>query len=163
MSKSASVAPKERINIKYVPATGDQVEEKELPLNLVIVGDHKGRTEDTSIEERQLVSIDKNNFNDVMEKSNIKLTFNVPNKLQEDNDEELSINLDIKNLHSFNPDQIAKQVPEINNLIQLREALTALKNPMGNIKAFREAIAHVLSDDKARKNLLNELQISDKD
>ncbi|MWP62724.1 type VI secretion system contractile sheath small subunit [Gilliamella sp. Pas-s25] len=163
MSKSASVAPKERINIKYVPATGDQIEEKELPLNLVIVGDHKGRTEDTSIEERQLVSIDKNNFNDVMEKSSISLNFNVQNRLQEDSDEELSINLDIKNLSSFNPDQIAKQVPEINNLIQLREALTALKNPMGNIKAFREAIAHVLSDDTARKNLLNELQITDKD
>lgn len=162
MSRSTSVAPKERINIKYVPATGDQVEEKELPLNLVIVGDHKGETEDTSIEERQLVSIDKNNFNDVMEKSAIKLTFNVPNKLQENSDDELLVNLNVKNLSSFNPDQIAQQVPEINNLIQLREALTALKNPMGNIKAFREAIANVLTDDKARKNLLDELQISDK-
>lgn len=161
MSKSTTVAPKERINIKYVPATGDQVAEKELPLNLVVVGDHKGRTEESSIEERQLVSIDKNNFNDVMEKSAINLTFNVPNKLQEEADNELLVNLDIKNLSSFNPDQIAKQVPEINNLIQLREALTALKNPMGNIKAFREAIANVLTDDEARKNLLNELNITE--
>ncbi len=163
MSKSSSVAPKERINIKYVPATGDQVEEKELPLNLVIVGDHKGRTEDISIEERQLVSINKNNFNDVMEKSAINLTFNVTNKLQENSDDELLVNLDIKNLSSFNPDQLATQVPEINNLIQLREALTALKSPMGNIKAFREAISNVLTDEEARKNLLDELNASEKE
>ena len=161
MSKSTSVAPKERINIKYVPATGDQVEEKELPLNLVIVGDHKGRAEDNSIEERQLVSINKNNFNDVMEKSAINLTFNVPNRLEDDSDDELLINLDIKNLSSFNPDNIAQQVPEINNLIQLREALTALKGPMGNIKAFREAIANVLTDEVSRKNLLDELKLSE--
>ena len=33
MSKShGSVAPKERINIKYIPATGDQQAEVELPL-----------------------------------------------------------------------------------------------------------------------------------
>ncbi|MBF0826551.1 type VI secretion system contractile sheath small subunit [Muribacter muris] len=57
--KEGSVAPKERINIKYVPATGDQVAEVELPLSMLVVGDMKGRAEDTPIEERQMVSIDK--------------------------------------------------------------------------------------------------------
>ena len=42
MAKEGSVAPKERINIKYVPATGDQQAEIELPLKLVVLGDFKG-------------------------------------------------------------------------------------------------------------------------
>ncbi|PVF10342.1 type VI secretion system contractile sheath small subunit, partial [Yersinia pestis] len=48
-NKQSSVAPKERINIKYVPNTGDQVAEIELPLNLLVVGDLKGVREETSI------------------------------------------------------------------------------------------------------------------
>ncbi|MEL6711539.1 MAG: type VI secretion system contractile sheath small subunit, partial [Pseudomonadota bacterium] len=32
MANEGSVAPKERINIKYIPATGDQQAEIELPL-----------------------------------------------------------------------------------------------------------------------------------
>lgn len=36
---SSSVAPKERINIKYVPATGDQQAEIELPHKMLVLGD----------------------------------------------------------------------------------------------------------------------------
>jgi type VI secretion system protein ImpB len=48
-SKDGSVAPKERINIKYVPATGDQQAETELPLKMFVVGDFKGQAEETPI------------------------------------------------------------------------------------------------------------------
>ncbi|WCH38617.1 type VI secretion system contractile sheath small subunit [Aeromonas salmonicida] len=75
----ATVAPKERINIKYVPATGGQQAEIELPLTMMVVGNMKGRTEETPIEERQTVSIDKNNFSSVMKESALELKFSVPN------------------------------------------------------------------------------------
>ncbi len=39
MSRDGSVAPKERINIRYVPATGDTQEDVELPLSMMVVGD----------------------------------------------------------------------------------------------------------------------------
>ena len=42
MATDGTVAPKERINIKYVPATGDQQAEMELPLKMLIIGDFKG-------------------------------------------------------------------------------------------------------------------------
>ncbi|MDR0807079.1 MAG: type VI secretion system contractile sheath small subunit [Enterobacteriaceae bacterium] len=156
-NKNVSVAPKERINIKFKPATGDQVAEKELPLNMVVIGDHKGRTEDTPIEDRPAISIDKNNFNDVMEKSEISLTLAVPNMLKEDAEEDLSVKLNIANLQDFSPDNIIKQVPELQSLLELREALVALKGPLGNIKGFREQIANVLKDEKARQKILEEL------
>lgn len=56
-SKDGSVAPKERLNIKYVPATGDQQAETELPLKMFVVGDFKGQPEETPIEERKAISV----------------------------------------------------------------------------------------------------------
>ncbi|MCC8375556.1 MULTISPECIES: type VI secretion system contractile sheath small subunit [Photorhabdus] len=161
MSKnsSGSVAPKERINIKYVPNTGDQVAEIELPLNLLIVGDLKGTKEDTPIEERQAVSVNKNNFNAVMNEANINLTFSVPNRLNDNNGDDLPVNLEIKSLNDFSPDNVAKKVPELNKLLELREALVALKGPLGNIPAFRTRLQELLGDEKVREQLLKELEI----
>ncbi|MGP5468951.1 type VI secretion system contractile sheath small subunit, partial [Pseudomonas helleri] len=74
MSKAhGSVAPKERINIKYIPATGDQQAEVELPLKLLITGDFKGHGEESALEDRQPVRIDKDNFNDVLTKAEVSL------------------------------------------------------------------------------------------
>lgn len=159
--KEGSVAPKERINIKYVPATGGEAAEVELPLNLLVVGDMKGRPEDSSIEERSMVSIDKNNFSAVMSEMDISLNLNVANKLDENAsaDDELNVSLDIKSLNDFSPDNIAKSVPELKKLLELREALTAVKGPLGNVPAFRARIAELLENEESRAQLLKELNL----
>ncbi len=98
-----------------MPNTGDQVAEIELPLNLLVVGDLKGVREETSIEERQVVSVNKNNFNSVMNEANISLSFNVPNRLEGDGEEDMPVALSIKGLDDFSPDNVAKKVPELKN------------------------------------------------
>jgi type VI secretion system protein ImpB len=155
----ASVAPKERINIKYVPATGGQQAEIELPLTMMIVGNMKGRTEETPIEERQTVSIDKNNFNKVMKESSLELSFAVPNRLAEESEDDLPVKLSIETLADFSPDRIAEQVPELRKLLELREALVALKGPLGNIPAFRNRLQDLLASSEAREQLLKELDL----
>jgi len=47
MAKEGSVAPKERVNIVYKPATGGAQEEVELPLKLMMLGDYTLRADDT--------------------------------------------------------------------------------------------------------------------
>lgn len=160
--KEGSVAPKERINIKYVPATEGQIAEVELPLNVLVVGDMKGRTEDSSIEERSMVSIDKNTFSSVMGEMDIKLNINVPNKLSEKEDDELNVNLGISSLSDFSPDNIVNSVPELKKLLELREALTAVKGPLGNVPAFRARVAELLENDESREQLLKELNLVSK-
>lgn len=159
MSKEGSVAPKERINIKYVPATGDQQAEIELPLKTLVVGDFKGQTEDTPVEERSTVSVDKNNFEDVMRESDLRISTTVKNKLTDDEDAELPVELAFKSLSDFSPDAVAAQVPELKKLIELREALVALKGPLGNIPAFRERLQDLLHSEDSREKLLAELNI----
>ncbi|ASA57986.1 type VI secretion system contractile sheath small subunit [Vibrio gazogenes] len=159
MSKEGSVAPKERINIKYVPATGDQQAEIELPLKTLVVGDFKGHTEETPVEDRQSVSVDKNNFESVMRESNLSISATVKNKLGDDPDAELPVELSFKSLQDFAPDSVAAQVPELNKLIELREALVALKGPLGNIPAFRERLQALIASEESREKLLAELDI----
>lgn len=157
---SGSIAPKERINIKYVPATGGEQAEVELPLNILVVGDIKGGKEDSSIEEREAVSINKHNFDSVMQTAGLKLNFSVNNRLQEQVDEDLPINMTINSISDFSPDDVARQVPEMKKLLELREALVALKGPLGNIPSFRASLQKLLTDGEMRAQLLKELDIT---
>lgn len=156
-----SVAPKERINIRYIPKTDGQVSEVELPLNLLVTGD-TGKIDDKPIDERQAVSINKNNFNSVVSETGINLNFNVKNKLSENPDEELHINMDVKSMADFSPDNIARQIPELKKLLDLREALVALKGPMGNIPQFRAQIQALLENEETREQLIKELDLVNK-
>ncbi|MDX1635787.1 MAG: type VI secretion system contractile sheath small subunit, partial [Marinobacter sp.] len=100
MSKDGSVAPKERINIKYVPATGDQQAETELPLKLFVVGDFRGQPEETPLEDRKTISVDKNNFQSVMKEAGLTLSTTVTNRLEDDADD-LPVNLEFQSLDDF--------------------------------------------------------------
>ncbi|MDN4502251.1 type VI secretion system contractile sheath small subunit [Alteromonadaceae bacterium BrNp21-10] len=160
MAKEGSVAPKERVNIKYSPATGDAQEEVELPLKLLMMGDYTMRNDDTPIEERAPINIDKENFNKVMEGQNLSLDLLVDNKLTDEADAELAVNLQFKSLKDFEPENIVKQVPELNQMLEMREALTALKGPLGNVPAFRKKLEEALTDEDARNKLLAELKLS---
>ncbi len=160
MAKEGSVAPKERINIKYIPATGDSQAEVELPLKTLVIGDFKGHAEDSSLEDRNTVLVDKSNFESVMRESDLTLTTLVKNQLiEEDEEAELPVELTFKSLADFSPDAVVTQVPELNKLIELREALVALKGPLGNIPAFRERLQELINSEQSRDQLLSELNL----
>lgn len=154
-----SVAPKERINIKYVPSADNQQAEIELPLTMMVVGNMKGRSEDTPIEERQSVSVDKNNFASFMRESGLELNFQIENVLEEESEGSFPVMLKFSSMNDFTPDCIANQIPELHKLLALREALVALKGPLGNIPAFRNRLQNLLSSDEARAQLLKELDL----
>ncbi len=151
-----SNAPKERINISYKSKTNGVAAEVELPLKLMVMSNFTGNTNNIPLEEREPVSINKVNFNKVMEQMNITTNFNVKNTVNPDIDE-MSINLNIKSMADFSPDNIVKQVPELQKLMALREALTALKGPMGNVPEFRKKLLSILNDAERREQLMLEI------
>lgn len=155
--KDQTVAPKERVNITYKSATGDQQEEQELPLKILAVGDYTGKSDPTPLEERKPINIDKENFNEVMAKQDLGVTVSVSNKLTDEKDAQLAVDLKFKKLDDFTPEGVVNQVPELKKLIELRTALTALKGPLGNVPAFRKKIEALLGDEEKRKKLMKEL------
>jgi len=161
MGKEASVAPKERVNITYKPATGDAQEEVELPLRILMMGDYTGKRDDTPLEERKPISVDKDNFSEVMAEQNLSLNMNVADKLSGNEGDEMSVGLKFKHLKDFTPEGVAEQVPELRQLMMLRNALTALKGPLGNLPKFRKKIQELLGDDAARERLMKELGMGD--
>ena len=165
MGKDATVAPKERVNILYKTEIGGAQEEVELPLNILVMGEYNPNVPDDekSLEDRKTVSVDKDNFNDVLEKQNLGLTASVPDKLSGEKDASLNVDLKFKNLNDFGPEAIVKQVPELRKLLELRSALTALKSPLGNVPAFRKKLQSLLGDETTRAKLMAELGIGNKD
>ncbi len=161
MSKEASVAPKERVNVVYKPATGDAQEEVELPLKVLVMGDYTLQEDDRSIEERKPVNVDKDNFNDVLAGQDLKLDTFVKNELDDDPEAQMRVDLDFKTIRDFDPDAIIKKVPELNKLLELREALKAVKGPLGNIPDFKKKLSSLVSDEGARARLLSELDLDE--
>jgi type VI secretion system protein ImpB len=161
MAKEGSVAPKERVNIVYKPATGDAKEEVELPLKVLVMGDFSLKDDPTPVEDRKAINVDKDNLGDVLEAQNVDLNINVKNTLSDEPDAQMSLNLDFKSFKDFEPDAIIQKVPELKQLLDLREALTALKGPLGNVPAFRKKIQDLIQDEGTRARLLGELGIED--
>lgn len=161
MSKEGSVAPKERVNIVYKPATGNAQEEVELPLKILMMGDYTGRADDRAVEDRKPINIDKDNFNDVMSSHKLSVTLGVADKLGSEPGGQLAVKLAFNSLADFSPEGVVNQVPELKTLLDLRTALNALKGPLGNVPAFRKKIQALLGDDNARQKLMAELGVTD--
>jgi type VI secretion system protein ImpB len=160
MASEGSVAPKERVNITYKAAVGDGMAEIELPNKMLVLGDFTQREEDEELEEREKVSVNKDNFNDVMSRHKLSLNMTVSDKLSGAEDEEMAVELKIDSISSFGPESIAEQVPELKKLLALREALAFLKGPLGNVPAFRKQLDSLLDDKSAsREKLMEELGI----
>lgn len=116
MAKDGSVAPKERINVTFKPATGNAQQEVELPLKLMVLGDFTQRADERKIEDRKPISIDKNTFDEVLSKQELSLSFAVPNRLQDDSADDLAVELNINSMSDFNPASLVEQVPELKKL-----------------------------------------------
>ncbi len=160
MAREMSVAPKERINIVYKSISGDAKEEVELPLKLLVTGDFTGREDDTPVDDRNVVSVDKTNLNDVMKACDVNATFTVKDTLT-DSADEIPVNLKFEKFRDFEPENVVRQIPELRKLLELREALTTLKGPMGNVPAFRKLLQSIISDKASRETLMNELKLLD--
>ncbi|MCL4460347.1 MAG: type VI secretion system contractile sheath small subunit [Nitrospirae bacterium] len=165
MDEQGSVAPKERVNIVYRPSTGDAKEEVELSFKQLVIGDFTQKEDDRQLEEIKPINVDKDNFDNVLQSHNLSLDLNVPNHLENikpgEEPTNMTVSLSFKSLKDFDPDSIVEQVPELRELIALRDALKALKGPLGNIPDFRKKLQEIIRNEGTREKFLSELGIKD--
>jgi len=153
--KDTTVAPKERVNITYKAQVGDAQEERELPLKILAIGDYTGRPDERELEEREPINVDKDNFNAVMAEQALGTEVSVPDRLSGDGD--LGVSLKFESLKDFEPAGIAKQIPELQDLLAMRDALIAVRGPLGGFPKFRRAVEALLKDPEQVARLMAEL------
>ena len=155
--KEGSVAPKERVQITYRPATGEGQEEVELPLRILMMGDYGGRPDETPLEDRAPIGVSKDNFDEVLAAHGLALDLTVEDRLSGEADAERAVHLDLRSMRDFTPEAIVQQVPELKELFELRKALIALKHPLADRPQFRKRIVELLRDERSRARLMREL------
>jgi len=163
MSSDGSVAPKERVNIVYKTDTGGMQEDRELPLRVLVLGDFTGQKDARPVEKREVTDVDKDNFEEVLRSMGLHLELDVEDVISGKEDARMKVALDIGSLRDFEPDALARQVPALARLLELRKGLTELKAPIEDNEAFRERLQALVDalgeDDERRKSLLDELEV----
>jgi type VI secretion system protein ImpB len=122
-----------RVHITYDVEVGDAIEKREIPFVVGVMADLSGQPEKAlpPLKNRKFVNIDKDNFDEVLEKINPRLKFAVENRLSED-DSRLGVELRFKSMADFEPAAVASQIPSLRKLLEARNALNNLRSSMND-------------------------------
>ncbi|MBB1199844.1 type VI secretion system contractile sheath small subunit [Enterobacteriaceae bacterium 89] len=148
--------PKARVNIKLDLVTGGASKKVELPLKLLSVGDFSNGKAEGPLSEREKVNINKNNFNNVLADLNPEVNLIVKNTLANDGSEE-NIRLQFQDMKDFEPEQVARQIPQLKAMLAMRNLLRDLKSNLLDNVTFRKELEVILKDPALSDELRNEL------
>jgi type VI secretion system protein ImpB len=148
--------PPARINLKLDVGKGNAKKKIELPLKTLVVGDFSFKKHDDRVTEREKISINKENFTQVMESMDLKLNYNVENKMTGTGD--LNVDLKVKNMDSFKPENVAKNIPALSKMLAARNLLKDLKSNLLDNREFRKRLEEIIKDPAAAKSLQEELK-----
>lgn len=148
--------PKARVNIKLDLHTGGARKSVELPLKLMLMGDYSNGREQRPLSERAKVNVNKNNFDSVLADYAPQLKASVANTL-EGGQGELPVMLAFTGMKDFEPEQVARQVPQLRALLAMRNLLRDLKSNLLDNATFRHELERILKDEALSGGLRNEL------
>ncbi|KIQ30767.1 MULTISPECIES: type VI secretion system contractile sheath small subunit [Pseudomonas syringae group] len=148
--------PKARVNIKLDLHTGGAQKKVELPLKIMLMGDYSNGREQRPLSERGKVDINKNNFDSVLGEFSPSLRFAVNNTLSEDASD-TTVELSFQSMKDFEPEQVARQVPQLRALLATRNLLRDLKSNLLDNVVFRQELERILKDDALSDELRAEL------
>ena len=153
-----------RVAISYEVETGGAIEKKELPFLMGVLGDFTGQPTEPlpRLKERKFVEVTPDNFDDVLASMKPHLAFTVENKLAEAADApKLAVDLNFRSLDDFSPDAVAKQVPALKQLLDLRTQLADLRGSLQTNEKLDEVLQATLGDADKMAALRKELGLGE--
>src|SRR5262249_21737255 len=98
-----------RVQITYDVETNGAMQKVELPFVVGVLADLSGQRKEPLpvMKERKFVPIDRDNFNDVLQKAAPRLALKVQNRLT-DEDTKLAVELNFKHLDDFEPERVGE-------------------------------------------------------
>jgi len=149
-----------RVHITYDVEVGDAIEIKELPFVMGVLGDFTGKPSEPlpRLKDRKFVEVTPDNFDSVLEGMKPHLAFSVENKLSEDPEAgNLKVNLDFKSLDDFAPENVARQVKPLRELMDLRTKLADLRGGLQGNDKLEELLLEAVSNTEKLEKLKSEL------
>jgi len=146
-----------RVHVTYDVEVGDAIKLKELPFVMGVLGDFTGQPTEPlpRLRDRKFVEVNPDNFDSVLEGMKPHLSFSVENKLSEDsNAPQLKVDLHFKSMDDFDPENVAKQVKPLKELMDLRTKLSDLRGSLQGNDKLEELLLDAVGD----KNKLDKLK-----
>lgn len=153
-----------RVQITYDVEIGDAIEIKELPFVMGVLGDFTGQPTEplARLKDRKFIEVNPDNFDIVLESMKPHLAFSVENKLSEDpNAGNIKVDLHFKNMDDFAPENVARQVKPLRELLELRSRLTDLRGSMQGNDKLEELLRASVSDKDKLEKLRAEMGITE--
>src|ERR1700690_1717074 len=144
-----------RVQITYDVEVGNAIELKELPFVVGVLGDFTGQPEQPlpRLKDRKFVEVNPDNFDTVLEGMKPHLSFSVENKLSEEPEaSNLKVDLKFAKMEDFEPQNVARQVKPLKELLDLRTRLSDLRGSLqGNDKLEELLLESVGNTEKLEK------------
>lgn len=146
-----------RVQITYDVEIGDAIEKKELPFVVGLMSDLSGDPSKPlpKLRDRRFVEIDRDNFNEVMEKISPRLDLKVADVMKGEGD--LKIELEFKEFADFHPEAIVKKIPRLAKLLNARQNLRDLLSKLDGNDDLNDLLSDVVGKTKELKEVKAEV------
>jgi type VI secretion system protein ImpB len=150
-----------RVHVTYDVEIGDAIEIKEIPFVMGVLGDFSGMPEDPlpRLRERRFVDINPENFDSVLASMRPRVAFSVENKLSEETDAgKLPVDLSFRSIEDFEPEQVARQVKPLRELLDLRTRLSDLVGSLQGNEKLERLLQDVLHNTDKMEQIRGEMK-----
>ncbi len=151
--RKARVRPP-RVHITYEVETGGAMVLKELPFVMGVLSDLSGQPKEAlpKLKDRKFEDIDRDNFDDVLNRMKPRLALRVENTLKNDGSE-LAVELNFQKLDDFRPENVVRQVEPLNKLLETRNQLKDLLGRMEGNDRLEELLGAITDNESVRGKL----------
>jgi type VI secretion system protein ImpB len=151
-----------RVQITYDVETNGAMLKTELPFVVGVLADLSGQPKEKlgPLKQRKVVNIDRDNFNNVLEKAAPRVAMKVDNKITGEG--KLGVELNFKHLDDFEPAKVAEQVGPLRELLDMRKRLTQLMSKMEGNDKLEELLGQILNNTDAARKLAEQLGVEEK-
>ena len=135
-----------RVHIEYEVETYGARQKVELPFVMGVMSDLSGKShvEKKTLDKRDFVEFDMDNFDQRMEAIAPRAAFNVDNSLTGEG--KLSVDLTFKSVEDFSPGRVAKAIPSLAKLLEARQQLNDLLLYMDGKDGAQDLLDKLLKD-----------------
>ena len=147
-----------RVDIRYEVEDGGATTSRELPLVAGIIADLTADADDpVEYRRREFIAIEAGGVDPLMRRLGPKLKLTVADRLSEESDRELGLELRFQSMDDFSPAGLAAQIPQTAKLLEHRRALTDLYGKLESNERLDGMLDEVLEDPAKQERLRSEL------